>query len=417
MAYLPRLADQILHDDLEALGAVLIEGIRGCGKTETARQRALSEVRLDSDADAERLSELNPALVLEGKTPRLLDEWQRVPRLWDAVRRAVDDRHAPGQFILTGSATPDDSIQRHSGAARFAVMEMRTMTLVEKQATTPSVSLKSLLKGDAVSPSLFELTLADYLHHIVMGGWPELVGATERTARRFINGYLSATIERDLPEVSGAKRNPALVRRFLHAYAQQTSRPTTLTKIAETVDGKSENEPANISRVTVNQYHEALVRMRIIEDLPGWAPPARTAKRFTTNPKRHLGDPALAAYLLGLDSTGLRKDLSTAGLLFESLAVHELRAYAQTNDAWALHYRTQNSREEIDCVIETVTGDWVGFEVKLGTEESINEAVRKLKHIDGNMRIPAKNLVVITTTGLVESRNGVQIVPLGALGA
>jgi len=417
MKYLPRLADQTLTENLLALGAVLIEGIRGCGKTETARQMAHSEVRLDVDVDAVRLAELDPALTLEGDTPRLIDEWQRVPRVWDAVRRAVDDRRSRGQFILTGSATPDDTVQRHPGAGRFAVMGMRTMTLTEKQATTPSVSLRALLAGNSVTPSLSELSLTEYFHHIVVGGWPELVGASETTARRFLDGYLATTIERDLPQVSGTRRNPAMMRRFLHAYAQQTAQPTTIKTIAAHVAGFPDDaDPGALNRNTATVYRAALTRMRVVDDLPGWAPPARAVGRFTTTPKRHLADPALAANLLGLNSTGLRNDLATAGLLFESLAVHDLRAYADACGAWALHYRTPNSREEIDCVIETITGDWAGFEVKLGTDDAINEAIRKLKHVEGNMRRPAKNLVVVTASGIVESRNGVQIVPLGALG-
>ncbi|MDR0959320.1 MAG: DUF4143 domain-containing protein [Propionibacteriaceae bacterium] len=418
MEYLPRLADQVLAENLDALGAVLIEGIRGCGKTETARQVARSEVRLDVDVNAARLAALDPTLALEGEVPRLIDEWQRVPKVWDAVRRAVDDRRERGQFVLTGSATPDDSVQRHPGAGRFAVMEMRTMTLAEKQATAPTVSLRALLNGESVAPALCELTLSDYFHHIVVGGWPELIGATETRARRFLDGYLAVTIERDLPQVSGARRNPALVRRFLYTYAQQTAQVTTLSRIAANAAGvQGDANPDGMSRRTVSQYRDALTRMRIVEDLPGWAPPVRSTSRSTSTPKRYLADPALAANLLGMDSTGLRHDLATAGLLFESLAVHDLRVYAEVHGAWTRHYRTQNNREEIDCVIETASGDWVGIEVKLGSDGAIDDAVRKLRHIEGDMRRPAKNLVVVTASGLVESRNGVQIVPLGALGA
>jgi len=413
MEYVPRLADRTLAENLDALGAVVIEGVRGCGKTETARQAADSEVRFDVDADAVRLAELDPTLILDGDAPRLLDEWQRAPRVWDAVRRRVDDLHTPGQFILTGSATPDDTIQRHSGAGRFAVMQMRTMTLAEKQATTPSVSLEALLAGAAVTPARSELSMAEYLHHVVVGGWPELVGAGEAKARRFLDGYIATTVERDLPQLSGARRNPALMRRFLHAYAQQTAQATTIQTISTTVAGLRNSA---VSRDTAAAYHQALARMWVVDDLPGWVPPARGKARFTTTPKRHLADPALAARLLGLSSTGLRNDLATAGLLFESLVVHDLRAYADACGAWASHYRTPNSRDEIDCVIETPTGDWAGFEVKLGTDEAVNEAIRKLKRVEGGMRRPAKNLVVITASGVVESRNGVQIVPLGALG-
>lgn len=306
---------------------------------------------------------------------------------------------------------------RHPGAGRFAVMRMHTMTLTEKQAIVPTVSLRRLLAGEPVEPALCGLSLADYLHHIVTGGWPELVGASEGAAWRFLEGYLATTVELDLPEVEGARRNPASVLRFLHAYAQQTAQATSLTTIAGHAAGGTDGaEQRSLARNTVTAYRHTLTRMRIIEDLPGWEPPARATRRFTTTPKRHLGDPALAATLLGLNSDGLRRDLPTAGLLFESLVVHDLRTYADACGAWALHYKEQSNREEIDCVIETRSGDWIGVEVRLGTDAAIDEAIRRLKRIEGNMRRPAKNLVVVTATGLTQTRNGIQVVPLGALG-
>lgn len=187
------------------MGAVLIEGVKGCGKTATARRRAVSEVLLDIDPEAERRALIDPRLLLDGDTPRLLDEWQRTPRVWDAVRRAVDDRGQAGQFILTGSATPKDDLQRHSGAGRFGVQRMRTMTLSEKQATTPSVSVAELLTGSRPTPANASMGVVDYLHHIAVGGWPLLVGADEPAARTYIDGYLQVVIERDIGEVSGGR--------------------------------------------------------------------------------------------------------------------------------------------------------------------------------------------------------------------
>lgn len=214
--YLPRLADATLHQQLRAMGAVLIEGVKGCGKTATARRRATSEELLDIDPNAQRKAELDPRLVLAGQTPRLLDEWQRVPRVWDAVRRAVDDRGQPGQFILTGSATPPDEVQRHSGAGRFGVVRMRTMTLSEKGASTPTVSLADLLKGGVPEPANSPLRMSDYLTHIAMGGWPLLVGADSEVAHTYLSGYLDVIVERDIAEISGARRNPRLVRHCGH---------------------------------------------------------------------------------------------------------------------------------------------------------------------------------------------------------
>lgn len=207
--YLPRLADGLLGDLVRAMGAVLIEGVKGCGKTATARRVAASEVLLDTDPEAERRAALDPRLLLDGDTPRLLDEWQRAPRLWDAVRRAVDDRGTPGQFILTGSATPADSTQRHSGAGRFGIVRMRTMTLPEKQATSPVVSVADLLQGmPPPVPANCAVEVRDYLHHLAVGGWPLLVGADERTARTYLDGYLDIIVERDIDEVSGLRGIP-----------------------------------------------------------------------------------------------------------------------------------------------------------------------------------------------------------------
>jgi hypothetical protein len=421
VAYLPRLVDDVLTANLRALGAVLIEGVKGCGKTETALRQARSAVRLDTDRDILRAGMVDPAVLLEGETPHLIDEWQRGPDvLWDLVRRAVDDRRAKGQFILTGSATPEDSVQRHSGAGRFGFIRMRTMTLAEKGATTPSVSVRALLDGDPVSPGAVGLTLSDYLHHIVVGGWPDLIGADESSAFHYLAGYLETIVERDLPDVASGARNPQLVTRFLRAYAMASSTAKSMAKIiADTGDPSAD---AMIARNTATSYHAGLYRMRIIDELDAWMPSLRSPRPLTQTPKRHLADPSLAAHLLRADSTRLRRAPDAAGLLFESLAVHDLRAYAAAQAAHAYHHRTELSREEIDCVIETISGQWAGFEIKLGADTEIDEAVAKLRRIEGNMSRPAASLVVITARGFIETRTGVgkkpvHIIPLGALGA
>jgi hypothetical protein len=402
------------------MGAVLIDGVKGCGKTATALQQARSAVRLDIDDEALRLAAIDPSTLLEGERPHLIDEWQRGPAVvWDLVRRAVDDRAGKGHFILTGSATPDDTTSRHSGAGRFGFVRMRTMTLIEKGATTPSVSLQALLRGDSVEPARSDLTLADYLHHVVVGGWPDLVGADEDTAREFLYGYLATIVERDLPEVTREIRNPALVYRFLRSYALAAATATSMAKIvANTADPGTD---AAVARTTAAIYRTGLDRMRIIDDLDPWAPALRTAKQVTQVPKRHLADPSLAAYLLGADSARLRRNLDTAGLLFESLAVHDLRVLAEAQRAYTYHHRTDGGRDEIDCVVETISGEWAGFEVKLGSEQEVEAAVAKLRRTEGNMSRPASSLVVITAHGIIETkrstgRTPVHIVPLGAVG-
>ena len=415
-AYLPRLADHLLDDQLGAMGAVLIEGVKGCGKTATARQRAASEVLLDTDPEAERRAALDPRLLLDGETPRLLDEWQRTPRVWDAVRRAVDDRGQPGQFILTGSATPNDDIQRHSGAGRFGLVRMRTMTLTEKQATSPSVSVADLLLGTAPAPVNSPFSVRDYLHHIAVGGWPLLAGANERTARIYLDGYLDIIIERDIEEVSGGPRNPRLVRRFLHAYAQMIAQTANLSTIMKRARDEVDNNSDVPSRHTAQTYLDVLQRMMIVDEVPAWEPAVRSSKRLTTTPKRHLGDPSLAAALLQMSPERMLADLETTGFLFESLVAHDLRIYAEVVGASCFHYREAEGRLEVDYVLEDRNGDWMGIEVKLG-ESELDKAADSLHRLAGRVVRSPKALVIVTGTSLAYTReDGVHVVPLGVLG-
>lgn len=414
--YLPRIADDLLDRQLRAMGAVLIEGVKACGKTETARQRAASEVLLDADPEVERRGALDPRLLLDGDTPRLLDEWQRVEPLWDAVRRAVDDRRRPGQFILAGSATPADGVKRHSGAGRFGTLRMRTMTLTEKRAATPSVSVAELLGGTSPVPSNSALTFRDYLSHIAIGGWPSLVGADEASARDFVDGYLDVIVETDIDEVSGGTRDPRLVRRFLHAYAQMVSQTAKLSTIMRRAQDDA-GDPADVpARNTAETYLNALRRMMVVDEVPAWDPSVRSSKRLTSAPKRHLADPSLAAALLNMSTVRMLEDLETTGFLFESLVAHDLRVYADAARASTYHYREAEGRLEVDYVIETRDGDWMGVEVKLGQAE-LDRAAQSLKRLaDRVTRAPAA-LVVITGTSLAYTRDdGVHVVPLGLLG-
>ncbi|MDR1213283.1 MAG: DUF4143 domain-containing protein [Propionibacteriaceae bacterium] len=414
--YLPRVADGILDAHLGVMGAVLIEGVKGCGKTETARQRASSEVLLETDVNAERRAWLDPRLILDGATPRLLDEWQRVPRVWDAVRRAVDDRRRPGQFILTGSATPDDSVQRHSGAGRFAVVEMRTMTLAEQRAVTPVVSVAGLLTGVSPEPVNCLVEFRDYLNHLIVGGWPYLVGASEASARVFLDGYLDMIVEHDIDDVSGATRNPRLVRRFLQAYAQLTAHPANLGTILRRTHDDVDPEMVGPSRYAATDYLDALRRMRIVDEVPAWDPSVRSSKRLTATPKRHLGDVSLAVSLLGLGPERMLSDLNTTGYLFESLVAHELKVYAVAAKAQVFHYREMDGRLEVDYILEDRTGDWVGVEVKLG-EHEVEKAAHALLALADRIPRPPQALAVVTATSMAYTRDdGVQVIPLGCLG-
>lgn len=414
--YLPRLADQALDDQLYAMGAVLIEGVKGCGKTATARQRAASEVLLDTDPEAERRAAIDPRLLLDGATPRLLDEWQRAPRVWDAVRRTVDDRGRPGQFILTGSATPDDSTARHSGAGRFGTLRMRTMTLSEKRAVDPRVSVADLLGGVAPTPANSSLSFRDYLHHIAVGGWPLLVGSDQRAAEIYLEGYLDVIVERDIDEVSGAPRNPRLVKRFLHSYAQMISQPANLSTIMKRAREETSSDADLPGRHAADLYHRALQRMMIIDEVPPWEPAVRSSKRLTKIPKRHLADPSLAAALLRVSPSRMLNDLETTGFLFESLVAHDLRIYAEASGADCFHYREAEGRLEVDYVLETRDGDWIGIEVKMG-ENELDKAATSLHRLAERVSRKPKALVVITATSLAYTRDdGIHVIPLGLLG-
>jgi len=417
--YLPRVADAQLIARLEAVGAVTLEGVKGCGKTSTARQRAGSEVLLDVDASAELAARTDPRLVLTGETPRLLDEWQRVPRVWDAVRRAVDDRRRPGQFILTGSATPQDDVARHSGAGRIAVLRMRTMTLSEQQVTTPSGSVSQLMNGAPQEPDVAHLDLPEYVDRIVVGGWPALLGRSEADAREFLTGYVDAIVEHDVEEVSGARRNPRLVRRFLHSYAQVTAHPASIATIVARVTGDDAGDSASVSgpsRFTAGPYLETLRRMMVVDELPAWDPSVRSSARLTVTEKRLLADPSLAATLLGMSSKRLLADLRTLGFLFESLVAHDVRVYAEAAGASVFHYRERDGRLEVDLVIESADGDWAAIEVKLG-DEAVDAAATSLLRLAERVESPPAALVVVTTGRYAYQReDGVRVVPLGCLG-
>ena len=415
--YVARIADTQLADRLTALGAVVIEGPKACGKTATARQLAASEVLLDVDVDAARAASIDPGLILAGPVPRLLDEWQREPRLWDAVRRAVDDRSRPGQFILTGSATPSDEVPRHSGAGRISVMRMRPMTLFEQGYSHGELSLSALLSGQAQAPARCDLDLPGYIDRIVVGGWPQLLGATPAAASRFVTDYLDIIVARDIDLVSGARRDPRLVRRFLHAYAQLSSQPARLSTIVERAREDVDEGEAGPTRWSAEPYLRALRRLMIIDEVDAWSPALRSRSRLISVPKRHLVDPSLAAGLLDCSPARLLGDLNTLGFLFEALATRDLRIYAEAGGGHLFHYRERSGDLEVDLVVEHTDGSWAGFEVKLGGAQIEQAAAALTRLAQTRVTRPPSVLAVITGTEFGYLRpDGVWVIPLGCLG-
>ena len=428
--YLSRIADAQLDLALDALGAVLIEGVKGCGKTQTARQRAASEILLDQVPDGDQLLAVNPGLLLDGPTPRLIDEWQRVPAVWDAVRRGVDDRRDPGQFILTGSATPADDAPRHSGAGRFARLRMRPLTLAELGHSTREISLARLLAGDEVPSAASEISVPRYAEHVVTGGWPLLIGRGPDEATTYLQSYLDTLIEVDVFTVSGTRRDPRRIRRFLHAYAQLTAHPAKVATIVERANGGADPTPLpasrsgeapderGLSRWAAEPYLDAARRLMVVDDIDAWSPKLRSRSQLVETPKRHLVDPSLAAALMRCSPQRLLEDLETFGFLFESLATRDIRVYAQNDDAEVYHYREVGGRFEVDLIVEDRAGRWVGIEVKLGGGHSIDAAAGSLlKLAEDRVAKPPRALLVVTGGQYCYRRtDGVYVVPLGCLG-
>lgn len=411
-SYCTRIADRLLEEALGVLGAVVVEGPRACGKTETARQHVASEVLFDVDAEARAAASIDPRLILEGSTPRLFDEWQREPRLWDAVRRAVDDRRLSGQFVLTGSATPTDDVLRHSGAGRFAVIRMRPMTLFEQGHSTGVVSLGALLAGEDPSASRCELDLRAYAERIVIGGWPGLLGRRANEASVFLRGYLDAIVEHDVEATSGTRRDPEKVRRFLRAYAQLTAHPVPLSRLVERASEKTTNGDG-LTRFAAKPYLEALRRLMVVDEVEAWNATLRSRARLMSTPKRYLVDPSLAAALMDCVPERLLGDLNTFGYLFESLAARDVRVYAQANDASVFYYRERGGELEVDLVVGRRDGTWVGIEIKLGGNLVDQAAASLLQLSRTRVATPAAALVVLTATEFAYRRDdGVLVVPL-----
>ena len=412
MDYRARVVDGQLRALLEVAGAVVIEGPRACGKTETARRACESEVRVDTPASHETMA-VSPELLLDGKTPRLLDEWQVEEELWNYVRRAVDDRQAKGQFILTGSAVPRDHPRRHSGAGRFVHLRMRPMTLAETGHSTRRVSFAKVIAGRPVSAPEPGLTVPEIAERLVIGGWPAHLGLDSRQAQRLMTGYLDDLCRADVTRLDGIRRDPAGVRRVIASLARNVATPATLEAI--TADAGSSDGAMKVETVTA--YLDALGRLMITDDLPPWKPGLRSRVRLRAASIRHLADPALAVAALGATPAKLLRDLRLMGLLFESLVVRDLRVYADALEARVWHYRDEKGLE-VDAIVELPDGRWAAFEVKLGSSpEIVDRAAATLRRLAEKVVDPPAALGVITGTGYGLTRqDGVRVIPIGAMG-
>ncbi|MDR0841622.1 MAG: DUF4143 domain-containing protein [Christensenellaceae bacterium] len=414
MEYHKRFTDKGLAERLKSSGAVLIEGTKGCGKTETAKQMAASVVRFDADEQVRIKMEIDPGSVLSGAVPRLLDEWQEYPQIWNYVRREVDERKQKGQYILTGSATPDDKVRRHSGAGRFSVIRMRPMSFYEKGWSTGEVSLTDLMKGETPSSESVSFDIGELAEKITLGGWPGLIGESAAAGLRFVSDYISLIAEVDLSRVSQKRRDPYKVMRLLQSLARNISTEATITALSKDTGGSD----GDMDDETVAEYLSALERLLAVDNLPAWNTHIRSSDTLRKSPKRHFADPSLAIGALGLSIDKLTADLNYFGLLFESLVIRDLRIYADANGGKVFHYRDSRGLE-IDSIVEYADGTWGAFEIKLGIGAADAAAENLLKFadkIDTEKTKAPSTLTVITGNGFAYRRpDGVNVVPLPTL--
>lgn len=415
MAYSPRVIDSELRTRLASAGAVVIEGPKACGKTASARQVAASEVLLDVDRAARDAAAIDPSLILDGAVPRLIDEWQVVPEIWNSVRREVDDRAEPGQFLLTGSAVPADDATRHTGAGRIVRLQMRPMSLYESGHSSGSISLASVLDGDVVRSTDSGHSVAGLVDRVCMGGWPAFQRLSVADALIAVSAYLDEIRRTDINRVDGVQRDPERVAKTLRSLARNVATAAATTKLAaDTEEGESA-----LARNTIYDHLSALERLMIIEDQPAWNPHLRSRVQLRTTPNRHFIDPSLAVAALGASPRRLLMDLNFFGLLFESLVIRDLRVYAQHSDANVYYYR-DNKGLEVDAVVEARDGRWAAFEVKLGGEEPVDLAAANLlrfaKRIDTTKAGEPGRLAVIVASGYGYVRkDGVAVIPIGSL--
>lgn len=416
MSYVPRVVDDELRRRLDAAGAVVIEGPKASGKTETAKRQAGSVVLLDIDAQARAAAHVDPSLVLDGAVPRLLDEWQIEPAIWNHVRRAVDERRVSGQFILTGSAVPPDEVDRHTGAGRFSFLRMRPMSLAESGETSGQVSFKEVFEGGTVRAVDSGMTVPRLAELITVGGWPAQQGATVGAASQAAIDYLQQICTVDVARVGGTRRDPAKVESLVRSLARNVATEVSITTLASDAGGVD----GDLSRITVSEYLGALQRLMVIEDQPAWAPHLRSTRQLRSSPKRHFVDPSLAAAALRVGPKRLLQDLNFMGFLFASLVIRDLRVLSQPLGGSVSHYR-DNKGLEVDAVVELADGRWAAFEIKLGHAAIDQGAAALLKFrdvVDVDRRGEPAVLGVITGTGYGYVRHdGIAVIPIGALSA
>ncbi len=418
--YRPRLIDKKVKAYLDTFGAVCIEGPKWCGKTWASSFHCKSEIYLgdpEGDFQNRRLAQMNPSLILEGEQPRLIDEWQEVPQLWDAVRHKVDQGKHKGQFILTGSATPNHKGILHSGAGRIAILRLRPMTLFESGASLGQFSLENLCKGEIKPAMTGEVDLRNIINLVLKGGWPANLNMPIKNAIRLPIEYLKAVLNDDVYRIDGVKRDLNKMQLLLRSLARNES--TTVSKRILKNDIKSIDDE-DIDVDTIANYLDVLSRLFLTDNLPPFSSNIRSSVRIKQAEKRLLSDPSLAAALLKASPDKLLSDLNTLGFLFESLCLRDLKIYAESFGALLYHYQDYNNNE-IDAVVELQNGSWCAFEIKLGANQ-IDKAAANLLRIKNSLgkdpkgKAPSVLCVISGLSNAAYKRDdGVFVVPITAL--
>lgn len=416
-----RIVDSLLQDKLEAKGAVLIEGPKWCGKTTTASQKAASILHMDNPTEKDQnltLAKLNPLRLLKGAVPRLIDEWQIAPTLWDSIRYEVDQREEMGQFILTGSAVPVNTKEiNHSGTGRFSWLMMRPMSLYESKESTGEISLKELFDENTNVDGENPNDIEKLAFLICRGGWPGAIDLKEKPALQQAFDYLDGVVKSDINRADGIEKNEERVRRIMRSLARNQGSQTPTTVIANDILA---NDSSSVNEDTVQTYIKALKKIFVIEDMPAWNPNLRSKSAIRTSDTRYYVDPSIASASLGLGPEDLLNDLNTFGLLFETLCVRDLRIFAESLNGSVYHYR-DNTGLECDAVIHLRNGKYGLIEIKLGGDSLIEEGAKSLKKLKDCIDTTKMNkpsfLMVLTGIGkyAYKREDGVLVIPIGVL--
>lgn len=419
--YRTRLVDSMLDRKLQGKGSVLVEGPKWCGKTTTAEQKAASILKLGDVGvyrQSRQLAEMNPALLLEGATPRLIDEWQTIPELWDSVRSEVDERNAFGQFILTGSAVPVPTEQLlHTGTGRITRLMMRTMTLFESGESNGTISLKDLFDAPEQIFAECAIDIEQLAFLVCRGGWPQATFLKGDLALDQAFDYFDAIVVSDISRVDGVKRSTERTRTLMRSYARHQGAAVNYSVIAADMQANDGNAP---DTDTVASYIAALKKIFVIEDMPAWNPNLRSKTAIRTSDTRYFVDPSIGVAALGIGPKDFLNDLNTFGLFFETLAVRDLRVFAEAMDGSLYHYRDANGLE-CDAVLHRRNGSYGLIEIKLGGDSAIEEGAKNLHSLERiidttRMQAPSFKMVLVGVGKYAYRRpDGVYVVPIGCL--